>query len=101
MYRHPILSLSFLVLTALIPSVIWAAQAVHKGKVVSVGDGKIAIVDQDDEQEEFAVAKDAKITHDGKPATLDDLDNGDTVKITTKKVDGKEVAIEIEAKSKT
>jgi hypothetical protein len=46
------------------------------------------------------VAKDAKITCDGKDCKLEDLKKGFMVKVTTDKKDGKELAVRIEAKSK-
>lgn len=76
------------------------ADDVHSGTVLGVGKDKITIQDKNGDDEAFSVAADAKITLDGKPAKLSDIDIGDTAKVTVKKVDGKNVATAIEAKSK-
>ena len=74
------------------------ANDVHQGNVIAVGENTITIQDMDGVTEKFTVADDCKITHGGKPATLKDLDNGDTAKITVATVKGKLVATVIEAK---
>ena len=99
MFRHVSIRWLAFALVVLAATQAWAA-AVHKGQGKSVGENKISILDKNGEAETFVLAKNAKITHDGKPAQLSDLDNGDTAKITTDVVDGKEVAVAIDAKSK-
>jgi hypothetical protein len=79
---------------------VFAADEVHAGKVLLAKDGKISIQDKDGNSEVFAVAADAKITLDGKPAELDDLANGNVAKITVKSVGNKKTAVVIEAKTK-
>ena len=69
-----------------------ASAEVHRGKVVLAGDGKLVISDVDDANEMFAVADDARITRNGKDASLSDLVAGDSVVVTAKRVDGKLVA---------
>jgi hypothetical protein len=76
------------------------ADEVHEGKVVAVGEKSITIQDKEGENETFAVDEDCKITHDGKPATLKEIDDGDMAKVTVKVVKGKPVAVAIEAKSR-
>lgn len=71
---------------------------VHEGKVVKAGDGKLTMTFKGDEKKHtHDVAKDAKITLDGKPAKLDDLKEGYQVKVT---MDAKHVVTKIEAHSK-
>jgi len=72
---------------------------VHEATVVKAGDGKITLTFKGDEKKHtHDVAKDAKITLDGKDAKLEDLKEGATVKAT---MDDKFVVHKIEAKSKT
>ena len=75
-----------------------ADDVVHEATVVEAGDGKITLTFKGDEKKhEHDVAKDAKITLDGKDAKLEDLKEGATVKAT---MDDKFVVHKIEAKSK-
>ena len=75
-----------------------ADDKVHEATVVKAGDGKITLTFKGDEKKhEHDVAKDAKITLDGKDAKLEDLKEGATVKAT---MDDKFVVHKIEAKSK-
>src|SRR5262245_46907481 len=76
------------------------ADDIHQGKVISVGDKSITIQDKDGDNETFTVADDCQITHDGKPAMLKDLDDGDMAKVTVKTIKGKLLATVIEAKSR-
>ncbi|MBL8828771.1 MAG: hypothetical protein JNM18_17465 [Planctomycetaceae bacterium] len=75
-----------------------AAAVTHQGKVTAVGAMRISIIDNVGDLETFDVAADAKITHNGKPTELSAIDEGDVAKITLKKVDGKFVAIAVEAR---
>ena len=71
---------------------------VHEATVVKAGDGKITLTFKgDDKNHEHDLAKDAKVTLDGKDAKLEDLKEGATVKAT---IDDKFVVHKIEAKSK-
>jgi|ERR1051326_6682904 hypothetical protein len=69
----------------------------HEGTIVKAGDGKLTMTMKGEKvPHDHDVAKDAKITLDGKPAKLEDLKEGMAVKVTT---DDKNVATMIEAKS--
>jgi hypothetical protein len=69
----------------------------HEGTVVKAGDGKLTMTMKDDKKEHtHDVAKDARITLDGKAAKLDDLKAGMMCKVTT---DDKNVATAIDARS--
>jgi hypothetical protein len=75
-----------------------ADDKVHEATVVKAGDGKITLTFKGDEKKhEHDVAKDAKITLDGKDAKLEALKEGATVKMT---MDDKFVVHKIDAKSK-
>ena len=75
-----------------------AEDKVHEATVVKAGDGKITLTFKGDEKKhEHDVAKDAKITLDGKDAKLEELKEGFTVKMT---MDDKFVVTKVEAKSK-
>lgn len=54
------------------------------GKVVKAGDGKLTIKGKGDKEDTCEVAKDAKITCDGKECKLEDLKPGPMVKVTLK-----------------
>ena len=72
----------------------------HTGKIVSAGDNKLVMTDNDTKKEmTHTVAADALITCDGKACKLEDLKKGITVKVTTKK-DDKKVAVAIAASTK-
>lgn len=70
--------------------VAWTSQAIqaaddktHEGTVVKAGEGKLTMTMKGDTKEHtHAVAKDAKITIDGKPAHLADLKAGYHVIVT-------------------
>lgn len=75
-----------------------ADDKVHEATVVKAGDGKITLTFKgDDKKHTHDVAKDAKITLDGKVAKLEELKEGFPVKVT---MDDKFVVTKIEAKSK-
>lgn len=77
-----------------------AELGIHEGKIVSAGDGKLAIVDEDDgESEEFLVTAETAITLDGAAAELDDLVAGQFVKVTSKQRKGRTVAAAIAART--
>jgi hypothetical protein len=64
-------------------SVARAADEVHEGKVTAVGNGKITILDdRDDENDTFIVTAETKITRNGRPAKLGDIHAGDKAKVT-------------------
>lgn len=61
-----------------------AEDKTHDGKVVKAGNGKLTMTLKDNTKEHtHDVAKNAKITLDGKQAKLDDLMKGMTVTVTT------------------
>ena len=80
------------------PSLRAADDMVHEATVVKAGDGKITLTFKGDEKKHsHDVAKDAKITLDGKDAKLEELKEGFPVKAT---MDAKFVITKIEAKTK-
>jgi len=75
------------------------ADNTHTGVVVSIADGKLTMTDKDGKNEHsHTVAKDARITCDGKECKLDDLKKGAAVTVTTKEGDPT-VAVKVEANS--
>lgn len=100
MYRVLILSLAALALTVFTSQPVLAQdkEATHEGKVVKAGDGKLTMTSKaKDDKHTHDVAKDAKITLDGKAAKLEDLKEGYHVTVTTH---GKHGIVKIEAHSK-
>lgn len=77
------------------------ANAVHQGKVVSVDDEehKLVVQIKGSDEREFKADEKCEIMLDGKKAELKDIEEGATVKLTTKKVKNAEVVVKIEAKS--
>jgi hypothetical protein len=77
-----------------------AADNVHKGVVVSVSavDGTLTMKGTGGKEHKYMVAKDAKITCDGKECKLDDLTKGETVAVTVEKQGDDMVITKIEAK---
>lgn len=73
---------------------------VHEGHVVKVADGKLTMAGADKKEHTHPVAKDAKITIDGKDAKLDDLKPHTRVKVTLKEAEGKHTVTKIEAETK-
>jgi hypothetical protein len=82
---------------------VWAsapagAAAIHQGKVVEVGAGKLTMADMAGKnQHSHEVATDAAITCEGKKCGLSDVKVGDMVTVTTDTKDGKIMATKIEA----
>lgn len=77
------------------------ARAVHAGKVVTVdyADRKIVVLIQGSDERGFKVDDQCEVTLDGKKADFDQVEEGASVKLTTKKVKGAETVVKIEAKS--
>lgn len=71
---------------------------VHRGRVTSVSAQRISIIDSAGENESFEVAPEVKVTHNGKPAKLSDIDEGDVAILTVKIASGKAVVLTIEAR---
>jgi hypothetical protein len=70
----------------------------HTGLVASVADGKLTMTDKDGKNEHtHAVAKDAKITCNGKECKLEDLKKGAVIVVTTGKEGDSTVAVKIQA----
>jgi len=75
-----------------------AAGDIHEGKVTAVGEGKITILDnRDDDNDTFVVTAATKITRDGKPAKLSDIQPGDKAKVMASSQGGMLVAKDIAA----
>ena len=70
-----------------------------EGKVVSAGDGKLVIVDDDGDNEEFEVSAKTKITRNEKEADLDDIQEGDLVKVKAHRNGTKYIAVQIDARA--
>jgi hypothetical protein len=68
----------------LAPAAVLAADETHEGTFVKAADGKLTIEGSDKKEHSCDVAKDAKITCDGKECKLDDLKKGVKVKVTLK-----------------
>jgi hypothetical protein len=70
-------------------------------RVVSVEEGQLTTAEENGRSEKtHEVADDAEVVIDGQLAALEDLDSGDSVKLTTEEQDGVEVVKKIDAKSK-
>lgn len=76
-----------------------AGEEVHKGKVVSVSNGKLTMTDMDGKNEHsHMVPADATITCDGQTCKLDDLTKDCLVTITREKKGDAMVVTKVEAK---
>ena len=73
----------------------------HTGIVVSAADGKLTMTGKDGKEHSHAVAKDAKISCDGKDCKLEDLKKGQTATVTVEKQGDDTVVTKIEAKAAT
>jgi hypothetical protein len=78
-----------------------AEEKIHEGKVVKAADGRLTMTDTDgSNRQTHVVARDAKITCDGKECKLEDLKEGCTVKVTLEPArQGGTWATKIEARS--
>jgi hypothetical protein len=94
--------LAILALICLVSTPALAAdENTHEGLVVNVGDGKLIMTDKDGKKEHtHSLAKDAKITLDGKVAKLEDLKKGFKVKVTTEGKGATALATKIDADTK-
>src|SRR5262245_33316298 len=94
-----VLAILALALLAGMPALAEEKEGTHAGIVVKVGDGKLTRTDKDGKKEHsHEVARDAKITCEGKECKLDDLQKGFRVRVTVEKKDGKQMATRIDAK---
>ena len=96
MWRYLITLIAAVLISAVLPSEV-RADVIHEGKVSSAGQGQIAIIAKNGDNKSFGVAEDAKITLNGKPAKLNDIEVGDVVTLTIKERGGKQVAVVIDA----
>jgi hypothetical protein len=81
--------------------VLAADETVAEGTVVKVADGKLTIEGAKDKKEHSCtIAKDAKITCDGKECKAEDLKKGVKVKVTVEGKGEKAHATKIEASTK-
>jgi hypothetical protein len=72
----------------------------HEGIVVSASADKLVMTDNEGKKEHSHMVSTAtKITLDGKPAKLADLKKGHFVKVTTTKLNEKDVVTAIDARS--
>ena len=77
-----------------------AEDEIHEGKVIAVGTSTITVLDQkDDDNDMFVVTAETKITYNGKPAKLTEIQAGDRAKVTATQKGDKLVAKSIEARS--
>lgn len=76
------------------------ASEVHEGKVLAVTADSITIQDdRDDESDKFVVTFETKVTRNGKPAALKDIQVGDRAKVTGQQRGQKLVAESISARA--
>jgi hypothetical protein len=93
-----ILTLAMLVTLMVAVRSALAADEIHEGKVTAVGDGKITVLDnRDDDNDTFVVTVDTKITRNGKSAKLSDIQPGDKAKVLGSSQSGMLIAKEISA----
>lgn len=93
----PFVALAFLTLVAR-PSEAGDKNKLHEGTVVKTAEGKLTMTMKGStKQHSHDVAKNAKITIDGKQAKLDDLREGMVITVTT---NAQNVAIAIDASTK-
>jgi hypothetical protein len=98
---HRVLSLlAVLALVCLVGGPVLAADATVDGTVVKAGDSKLTIADKDKKEHSCTVAKDARISCDGKECKLEDLKKGVKVMVTLEGTGEKAMATKIEASTK-
>ena len=75
-----------------------APEEVHEGKVIAVGADYITVMDsKDDDNDKFSVTGETKITRNGKPAKLSDIQVSDRAKVTAVQTGQKLIAQSIVA----
>jgi hypothetical protein len=94
--------LGALALALFVSQTAMAADKTHEGKIVKVADGKLTMTDKDGTNKKtHDVSTDAKITCDGKEVKLDELKEGQFVKVTMNTDDNeKSTVTKIEAREK-
>lgn len=86
-----------LVFAAWLPAAL-AADDVHEGKVIGVTASSITLLDDKDNQfDKFEVNAETKVTRNGKPARLSDVQAGDRCRVTASLSDKRLLAKSIEA----
>jgi len=100
MFRLFPLMFAVLALGLMLAGPVQAADDVAEGKVVKAGAGKLTFVDKDKKETTVELAKDGKVSCDGKDCKLDDLKKGVSVKVTWMKKDDKVWATKIDASTK-
>ena len=89
-----------LVAAALVFQRAHAADDMFEGKVLSVGEGTLMIMGKtNNDSKAFTVNAETKVTRNGKPGKLSDVQIGDKAKVTASGMDGKLIAKEIVAAS--
>ena len=99
MFHHKHSIVAVLALTLVFCASVCLAAETTKGKVLKAGDAKLTFTDRANEELTWDVAGDAKITRNGKPATLIQLEVGDAVEITFVKKAAKSVVTAILGRS--
>jgi hypothetical protein len=80
------------------PLAVAVQEETHEGKVVAVGADSITLMDKrDDDNDKFVVTAETKITRNGKPAKLSDVQVSDRAKVTAVQEGQKLVAKTISA----
>jgi hypothetical protein len=76
----------------------WAAdENIREAKVVRAGNGKIEVVEKDGDTVILKVSESARITRNDKPASLEDIKEGDVVNIKAQQKGSSLVALSIDA----
>jgi hypothetical protein len=99
--RVLMLAFAFVMVPALLAAAEDEKPNIHEGKVkeVKAAEAKLIMTDKDGKNEHsHFVAKDVKITVNGKPGKLEDLKPGQVIRVTTRKKEDKVLVVEIEAK---
>lgn len=76
------------------------ARQTISGSIESTATGSITVKATDGETQTYKVDSSARITLDGKRATLEDLKTGDSVMVTIEKKNGDMTALSITARTK-
>ena len=77
------MAVAALLAMAVASPVVRAADELHEGQIISVGEAKLTLLDKrDGDNDTFTVTAETKITRNGKPAKLSDVQLGDQAKVT-------------------
>lgn len=95
---HPLLTV--LSVAALTVSLAGCGTRVEAGRVVQAEGDRLTMTDKHTEdQKTFELAADTEITVNGQPATIDQIQPGDSVTVKTQEQDGRRLAVKVEANS--